>query len=208
MGSFPTRALMCAAVVGLLGFGVTMLNCGLLPGDCIVDCLASICPLDPEAEGDSCKCPRKCPGDLKVCKTNDDCAIVDEFCCPEPHITIPNAINRAYLSDYLLWQTYECMEGPDKTSFEANSKCDYKCAALCRNNLAAVCSNTGRCTVYFHSGSPYDECIKECRPIGEADCTGRECGDDGAGGSCGECAPDKKCEDFLCVPAADAGSPD
>jgi hypothetical protein len=39
------------------------------------------------------------------------------------------------------------------------------------------------------------ECVG-CDP----DCDGKECGDDGCGGSCGECEPDLHCENYRCVP--------
>jgi|GEM_PF-6461858 len=39
------------------------------------------------------------------------------------------------------------------------------------------------------------------------DCTGRECGDDGCGGSCGECTPGETCEDGVCVAGADEVMP-
>jgi len=50
------------------------------------------------------------------------------------------------------------------------------------------------------AGDPSGAYPRACPGTEVPDCTGKECGDDGAGGSCGDCPAGEVCEAFQCVP--------
>jgi hypothetical protein len=58
-----------------------------------------------------------------------------------------------------------------------------------------VIFNTDTDCLNFYAVGAWRALCGDCLP----DCTGRECGDDGCGGSCGTCPPGMHCEDGTCV---------
>ena len=54
-------------------------------------------------------------------------------------------------------------------------------------------------TVGVHSGGSTADCLGVCGGNAAPNCDGRQCGDDGCGGSCGECAGGAACNDGQCA---------
>ena len=165
------------AAFGLMAAGMATLSCG--ESSCVVDCLSSLCPLDPDAVGDQCKCPRRCPSGLYACVTDADCVVVDEYCCAEPNITHPTAINKAFLADYGTWQANECADGKLKDTSQDSATCEAVCTGRCRSKLIPVCTNNGSCNVPYGPGTEYARCMQDCATVD---------GGGGDGGSAGDCA--------------------
>jgi hypothetical protein len=65
--------------------------------------------------------------------------------------------------------------------YTGNSRCDnYKCVYEYRDTACQYGCENGRC--------------KSCTP----DCTNKNCGSDGCGGSCGSCVDNQICKDGVC----------
>jgi hypothetical protein len=86
--------------------------------------------------------------------------------------------------------------------------CEAACAAAglgcaeVRENLSSGCGpDLARPALGCTPASGHDSDFCVCRPQGPcvASCTGRVCGDDGCGGSCGDCDADERCRSGTCV---------
>ena len=100
-------------------------------------CTLTLCPSASSDNGtydDKCD-SRNCPADLNSCAENDDCVVVDGYCCVDGVIRHPWYINRSYLSMVKEWRNYECHDGPEKDSFINISDCGYDCGEDCRQVL-------------------------------------------------------------------------
>jgi len=76
---------------------------------------------------------------------------------------------------------------------------DNSCVGLCGGQAPGGCYCDEAC---FGYGDCCEDVCTACPTLPECctpDCTGKICGDDGCGGSCGTCDPGFKCEDFECV---------
>jgi hypothetical protein len=171
------------AAFGLMAAGMATFGCD---GICQVLCRSSICPLDPDAAGDSCKCPRKCPAGLSACATDADCVVIDEFCCAEPDITHPKAINKAFMVDYGMWQANECADGEVAYASQDSVTCEAGCRGRCREKLIPVCKNNGYCDVPYGQGTAYAQCMEDCEAV--EDDGGWDAGDALQDGGVGDCA--------------------
>lgn len=101
-------------------------------------------------------------------------------------------------------------------------KCARNLACLRLNNCVArcfkgkpcdpnPCQNGGSCSVAGIDDAPICDCVPGfngalCNESCPYDCDGKNCGDDGCGGTCGECADEKDCSpQGQCCPAGFAG---
>jgi hypothetical protein len=74
-----------------------------------------------------------------------------------------------------------------------NGQCDLgetycNCPSDCQIQCGDGCCSTGE---------TLQNCPADCECV--PDCTGKECGDDGCGGSCGTCGTNETCQNFQCV---------
>jgi len=76
---------------------------------------------------------------------------------------------------------------------------DNSCVGLCGGQAPGGCFCDELCV--DHNDCCEDVCAAcpELSHCCEPSCDGKECGDDGCGGSCGTCDPGFKCEEFACV---------
>ena len=95
----------------------------------------------------------------------------------------------------------QCLEGCGEITYEGI--CDGDVLFWCEDGELKQkdCAKTGLLCLYDEENDDF-RCLE-----GECSCTGRECGDDGCGGSCGECKAGEKCtpegqcvDEDVCVP--------
>ncbi len=146
-----------------------------------------------------------------ICETDADC-IEGEVC-----------IEGVCMPDYICETDADCLEGevcemgmcvPDMPP-ECDPACgegetcvdgacvpmggDNSCYGVCGAQAAGGCYCDEAC---FGYGDCCEDICDACPDMGECCtpmCDGKECGDDGCGGSCGACDAGFKCEDFACV---------
>ena len=142
-----------------------------------------------------------------------DCPIVcSGAACPEMETFEPSeseAVNCDAIIDHPEWELCEQTESTCVGVFYDSAGCEAFCAAVglvcgeVRDNLDGQCApmeDRSPLTCDPSTGHQSDWCLcvdpAECVP----DCEDRECGDDGCGGSCGECTGNTECEYGECVP--------
>ena len=156
------------------------------------DCLADVC-CAPDCEGKDCgddgcggscgKCPEntECGGNGLCECLYDECA---EACCEEEEVCFED----------------DCCLPDCEGSSCGSDGCGGSCGEC---GEFSECSEEGSCVCLF------EECLEVCCDDGRvcfedacclADCEGKVCGDDGCGGSCGECTgPQELCDSGACV---------
>ena len=193
----PTQAIP-AGKVGLYAYqnGVTEANgesaqcadTGCWFDDVVVDLLpANDIDCDGYAWEGACE-----EGSLKWCDLNgkfksDTCG--DGFCCKwivgeQFYTCVPEGQCAVECSD-------QCAAG--QTGCSANLTHSYSCGQgdddACLEPVFLACPPGHLCVPDVGS------CVEQCIP----DCTGKACGDDGCGQSCGECTLDTECQEGQCV---------
>jgi hypothetical protein len=157
------------------------------------------CEIDIKKTANSCTGDNECGGGVcfdqtcySVCGQQDECAS-DELC--------------AQRVDTSGRQAAICIVASAHTGCTSDDDCSDLVGSSCQ---APACdTEDGLCgfeglpdeticeTVDERPGRCQDEeCVPDCEP----DCSDERCGDDGCGGSCGECEDGQVCEDAVCVP--------
>jgi len=153
------------------------------PGTCVPDCTAKECGNDG------------CDGSCGVCDAGFDCS-VDGLCTPEPVPCDGVSFEGCCDEKVLKWCEDETLQTLDCSGNEPPND-------VCGWNEAAgyyYCGQSGE----DPSGSHPIYCPGACVP----ECTGKECGDDQCGGSCGSCRADASCVDGLCLALPTETAPD
>lgn len=101
--------------------------------------------------------------------------------------------------------SYQCLECVDECQMGEKGCIDSNTQWICAGDIDNDGCNEKR-SISCNKGEICNngECVAICTPL----CTGKECGDDGCGGSCGSCKENEFCgSDYKCHPnIADAGS--
>jgi hypothetical protein len=165
------------------------------------------CQDDDKKTADSCTGDSECGGGVcfdqtcyTVCGEQDECA-ADEFC--------------AQRSDSGGREAAICIVASSHEGCGSDADCSDLVGSPCRvvgcELDSGLCGFTGLAddtvceTVDQRPGRCEAEvCVADCEP----GCDGKGCGDDGCGGSCGECGEGEACEDGVCVPEVQAGCGD
>lgn len=148
-------------------------------GEC-VDCVPSCDGLDCGDDG--------CGGNCGDCGDEEEC--VDGLCVGPCD---PDCIDKSCGDDGCDGSCGDCGDGEQCV----DGACE--AAGLCGNgaiDAGEECEIDDDCGV----GAVCTECV--CITACPPDCVDKVCGDDGCGDSCGTCAAEENCEEFLCVPAA------
>jgi uncharacterized protein (TIGR03382 family) len=70
-----------------------------------------------------------------------------------------------------------------------------------------VCAQDSYCCQWEWDDICVEQCLQDCEGCGSGGCVpvcaDQECGDDGCGGSCGDCSPDAECKNGTCETAED-----
>lgn len=161
------------------------------------------CPKDCNKEGCFCMCIAACPPEAPNCcyegspymsngqcgycscgyaDSCDDgiCAWFEQGNCEADCDCISDCNNKECGDDGCEGSCGEC----DSDYSCKNGKCVY----------VPSCGN-GKCEQ--ESGETFSNCPADCNCV--PNCNNKECGDDGCGNICGECQPDKSCNNGLCV---------
>lgn len=156
-------------------------GCGGQCGACAdgVACELGLCAVAcaPRCDGRDCG-PDGCGGACGACGNGDRCA--EDGQCGPPPPTCGNGV---------------C--GPD----EDCATCPQDCGACCGNGACAngescaSCAADCGCADGERCADDRNACVAECVP----QCDGRNCGEDGCGGRCGECDAADACEAGVCV---------
>lgn len=168
------------------------------------------CESDKECKDDGMVCDMDA-GECVECLETTDCD--DEEYCKEQYCVPDECV--AGESHCEESQVVACAE--DGSGWDAPQVCgaeqyceeaachDYVCTpgtSYCDENVAKVCDPKGSGVANeLDCGASGKFCANgacvDCEPL----CDGKECGADGCGGSCGECAAGFDCLDHLCVDA-------
>ncbi|MBM4370670.1 MAG: hypothetical protein FJ098_03405 [Deltaproteobacteria bacterium] len=166
----------CGGSCGTCGPGEDCLD-GLCTGDCTPDCG------DRECGDDGCG------GSCGACEPGWEC---NAGACLET--CIPQCGEASCGGDGCGGSCGECPAG--EGCFEGScvplpDPCEEACAGFeCGVVDECACGTCGEDEV-----CDGHQCVPDCLP----DCTTKECGPDGCGGTCGTCAPDEECWGYLCV---------
>ena len=107
-------------------------------------------------------------------------------------------------NDSTIWDTETCIPNCSGKECGDENGCQGICTGcppdLVCDDIQGICQCPGtwcgnNCCKHGQSCGSDDTCQLVC-PI---HCDGKECGDDGCGGSCGECLPGKTCSSGLCT---------
>lgn len=187
-------------------------TCPQLKGCCVPQCEGKQC--GPDGCGGFCgycgmgkhcvqgKC-EECSCEGKVCG-DDGCGKLCGFCtfgtvCKEG-ICVPctsDCTGKECGDDGCGWWCGEgCPPGLLCVDFKCGCKPHFE-TGCCGNDICWYdsCGNPGEIITECGELKCIDGGCKVCKP----DCEGKECGDDGCGGSCGICSPDKHCEKGKCI---------
>ena len=128
-----------------------------------------------------------CPDEVAACQANPVCKLIAK--CIQNGDSVLSCYNE-YGSQTAAdlytaiqecgWQSCATNEG------SCQGVCSYFGAGVC--NCDALCEKYGDCCLDF-----WDVCWEEPAPC-DPSCVGKTCGDDGCGGSCGECAINESCD--------------
>jgi len=173
---------------------------GELPKDCAGLCKAQ-CE-DKECGDDGCG---------ESCGT---CAGKGAICNPQGKCCVPSCEGKTCGSDGCGGSCGECGEG----LFCNGGSCSDQVPAGCTPQTSPGCGGCAceQCVFdkdTFCKETAWDEvCVGECIQCGTdcpctPSCNGKECGDDGCGGTCGDCPKGEMCEDAVCVADACEGIP-
>jgi len=177
------------------------------------------CSSSCQAEGKTCGMDR-CGNLCGNCESGKVC-ISGQCKC------VPNCTNRVCGSDGcsdngcgtcpsgMLCQNGECVAEPNSCVPNCSSgqvtKCrgDDGCGGVCPDNCSGntICSINGTCIPYCPPG----KCSDDCPPCNNdhkcidgncclPNCTGKNCGSDGCGGTCGNCQSCESCVNGQCKP--------
>jgi len=109
------------------------------------------------------------------------------------------------------WACYPGGTGDNCGGIAYQGCCEGQTLKYCENNVLKTASCTSKPSCGWDSTNQYYNCgtagaadpsgkyPKSCTPVCEPNCTGKVCGDDGCGGSCGTCAAGKVCQQGTCV---------
>ena len=149
-------------------------SCGLCP-DAAPLCADGICAFDctPDCQGKSCG-NDGCEGSCGECEEGKDCVASN---CTSPGL--------------MFWP---CTEDDDCIS---GICVDYLDGKVCTQPCGDECPPGWSCILLQTDG---DEKVAICAPECQADCSGKECGDNGCGGECGMCPEGQGCFDGACKP--------
>mgnify|MGYP002640217548 FL=1 len=152
----------------------------------------------------------------KVCSSNgldiqyeENCAVSDKYCsvngcidtvCPPMEkICLNNSQYGLCAADGMSYQEYNC---PGQHYCDGGECLPWVCTpgeAFCEDNKARVCDAKGSGVLNEidcgDSVCTAGECVN-CIP----QCSGKDCGEDDCGGSCGTCGEDETCTDGICQP--------
>jgi hypothetical protein len=149
-------------------------GCGGSCGECPGgSCAEGVCYIGPGCAPLEIPGCDDCPCEVCVCE-------VDAYCCDTTYDQL--------CADICISQCGACSGGPVEGCGDGNctapENCE-TCPADCGCELGLTC-DAGACVE------------GDCTP----DCTGKECGDDGCSGTCGDCVEGKECGEGICVPGA------
>ena len=133
-------------------------------------CVNNRCTPKPCEEGGECPEGLVCDEETSSCVQ----CLTYEQCLPEEFC---DPISKTCMPDICIAGTLDCVGNTvvacraDGSGFDTLVECPQD--RVCKNGV----------------------CEKPCTPS----CVGKECGDDGCGGSCGTCPPGKTCKDYRCI---------
>ena len=147
-----------------------------------------------DVEGETEHPYSECADPLEIPEYPELCADVESFACDVNacHAVVGCEGDTVHFS----WELYCVQDGDDRHwDFEQAGQCEYECPHGCSVGEYRDTNFPANFQDFVDS-----YCLPECQP----DCEGKECGDDGCGGSCGDCddediCTEDSCEDFQCV---------
>ena len=157
------RYAVAVVIVGLAGIGVIFGVASLSPGCgpyCAINCLLTICPIDPSVLGDRCKCERECPAGLMACSAGSDCIVVESYCCDDTDITHPFSINATFAADWVKYRAAACTGEPEEYK---NVPCLPACSGQCQKYLKAPICDKGVCRAETADRTvDFSNCMRAC----------------------------------------------
>ncbi|MEM6958474.1 MAG: hypothetical protein AAF645_22520 [Myxococcota bacterium] len=149
--------------------------------------------------------------DFSLCDYGTDCT----DCGPRAELPVDCRLN--FNADCAPDQRCECDEGSGTCLCEDGPRGDRTLGDACDDELqceSGACIDA-RCSAPCERSSDCDEPLSDCQPfLGfcvegacQPDCTDRECGDDGCGGTCGICEGGTECAVFSCEAIVGDGVP-
>ena len=155
------------------------------------------CGEDAKKTANSCVADNECGGGIcfdqscyQVCGNQDECA-EDEYCVRQTDTTGREA------AICIVASSHEGCEHDGDCADIVTPQCFYpRCTPS--DGLCSIASlpDDSACTTEDDAAGHCEGQV--CMPACTADCEGLTCGDDGCGGSCGECSAEQGCYDGLC----------
>ncbi|MGM0574784.1 MAG: agmatine deiminase family protein [Myxococcota bacterium] len=196
----------CGEPCGACADGEICEDFACVPEGCVPDCVGKQCG------------PDGCGGLCAPCHSGFECT-AEGICEPIP--CDPDCSGKACGDDGCGGSCGACADGEacDAGQCEAVEGCgDVSFEGYCDGSTVIWCEDdqvkSFDCTEddkVCGVGETGRTCVEPCVP----DCSGKQCGDDGCGGSCGACPPDSTCDEARqCVeatdpsPDAEGGTPD
>jgi hypothetical protein len=162
--------------------------CGCAPGGV---CEAGACRCVPDCTGRECG-DDGCGGTCGECEGGRPCA-------PDAPRVAQDGFTAPCLVDEDCRPGLACHLEPDALEGRCDCGDGARWDEAWRRCMPTPCDEAGRCGARLLCIAGF--CVAPerpgvcCRPM----CEGRECGDDGCGGTCGDCAEGRECRSALCV---------
>jgi hypothetical protein len=156
-----------------------LLLCGLL-------LVTSPAVADETFSQDACW-DESCPDEVAACQANPVCKLIAQ--CIQNGSSVLSCYNdySSQIAADLYTAIQECgWKSCATNEGSCQGVCSYFGSGVC--NCDALCEKYGDCCLDF-----LDACWEEPAPC-EVNCAAKSCGDDGCGGSCGECAINESCD--------------
>ena len=128
-----------------------------------------------------------CPDEVAACQANPVCKLIAK--CIQNGASVLSCYN-----DYGSQTAADLYTAIQECGWQACATNEGSCQGVCSYfgsgvcNCDALCEKYGDCCLDF-----WEVCWEEPAPC-EPSCAGKSCGDDGCGGSCGECAINESCD--------------
>jgi len=154
---------------------------------------------------------KTCSGDGKAVFSEVDCSVdeqhcfdgqcIDTICEPSSGFCVDNFTVGTCSEDGMEITETAC---PDENYCDSGECFPWLCtpaSSYCDGDVAKVCDAKGSAAVSeLDCGALGKQCASGVCTDCQAQCEGKDCGDDGCGGECGQCEPGQVCIDGKCPP--------